>query len=80
MVGSAEQDLWADPASEFLGAEMASEFWRFMGMRGLVHKGDIPEAKCVLGDGEVLYQVRKNTHYFSREDWLVYMEYIKKWL
>ena len=78
MVGSAEEDLWADPASEFLGAEMASEFWRFKGMRGLVHNGEIPEAKTVLGDGEVLYHVRKNAHYFSREDWLVYMEYIKK--
>ena len=80
MVGSAKEDLWADPASEFLATEMASEAWRLHGMRGLVHNGEIPEAKSVLGDGEVLYQVRMNTHYFSREDWLEYMAFIKKWL
>ena len=78
MVGSAKEDIWADPESEFLGAEMASEFWRFSGMRGLVHNGEIPEAKTVLDEGEVFYQVRTGTHYFSREDWREYINYIKK--
>ena len=78
MVGSAKEDLWADPESEFLGAEMASEFWRLGGMRGLVHNGEIPQAKCVLDEGEVFYQVRTGTHYLGREDWQEYMAYIKK--
>ncbi len=78
MVGSAKEDIWADPESEFLGAEMASEAWRLLGMRGLVHGGEIPEAKCVLDEGEVFYQVRTGTHYLGREDWQEYMAYIKK--
>ncbi len=78
MVGSAKEDLWADPESEFLGAEMASEFWRLGGMKGLVHNGEIPQAKSVLDEGEVFYHVRTGTHYLGREDWHEYMSYIKK--
>ena len=77
MVGSAKEDLWADPASEFLGAYAASAAWRVLGKTGLVTKDEIPAPKTVLPEGDVLYQVRFGTHYMSREDWCEYMNFIK---
>ncbi len=78
MVGSAEEDIWADPESEFLGVVAANDAFKLLGCRGLVHGDEIPKAKCVLDEGDVFYHVRKGTHYLSREDWGEYMKYIKK--
>ena len=76
MIGSAKEDLWADPESEFLSAHLASEAWRLYGKAGLVSGDEIPEAKSVLADGDILYQVRFGTHYMSREDWREYISFI----
>ncbi|MBQ8688763.1 MAG: hypothetical protein IJ515_00160 [Clostridia bacterium] len=78
MVGSAEEDLWADPESEFLCTAAASEAFRLYGNRGLVHNDEVPTAKSVLDEGDILYHVRRGTHYMSREDWQEYMKYITK--
>lgn len=78
MIGSAKEDLWADPESEFLSAYAASEAWRCLGRTGLVCGDEIPHAKCVLGEGDVMYQVRYGTHYLSREDWGEYIRFIKE--
>ncbi len=77
MIGSAKEDIWADPASEFLSAYAASEAWRCLGKTGIVCNNEIPEAKTVLADGDVMYQVRFGTHYLSREDWGEYIRFIK---
>ena len=77
MVGSAKEDIWADPASEFLGAYAASPAWEIYSKRGLVCEDSIPAPKTVLPEGDVLYQVRFGTHYMSREDWGIYMDFIK---
>ena len=78
IIGSAEEDLWADPESEFLCTVLASEAFRLYGKSGLVHKDEIPVAKCVLDEGDGFYYVRHGTHYMSREDWQEYMKYIRK--
>ena len=78
MVGSAEDDLWADPTSEFLSIAAASCAWKILGKSGLMHKNEIPKAKTVLDEGECAYHVRTGAHYLSREDWAVYMNYINK--
>jgi len=79
LIGSAKEDLWADPASEFLSAHLASEAYeKIYGMKGLVHKGEIPEATTVLDEGNVQYHVREGVHFFSREDWKYYMNFILK--
>ena len=78
MIGSAKEDLWADPESEFLATYLASEAWRALGKQGLISHGEIPSPKSVLDGGDVFYQVRFGTHYLSREDWGEYMRYIKK--
>jgi hypothetical protein len=81
IVGSAEEDLWADPASEFLGAYLASEVYeKIYNIDGLIHENVIPTAKTVLDKGNVMYHVRHGVHYMSREDWLEYMSYIDKHL
>ncbi len=76
MIGSAEEDLWADPVSEFLCLYETNKVYALYGMRGLVTPDEIPVAKTVLGAGDALYQLRHGRHYFSREDWLTYMDYI----
>ena len=76
MIGSAEEDLWADPISEFLNLASMKEAYSIFGKRGLVHKNRIPTAKAFLGEGDALYQIRHGMHYFSREDWSAYMDYI----
>ena len=79
LIGSAEDDLWADPKSEFLGAYLASEVYeKIYGITGLIHENKIPTAKTVLDRGNVMYHVRRGTHYMSREDWCEYMNYIDK--
>lgn len=79
IIGSAEEDLWADPESEFLCAHIASEAYeKIYGISGLVDEGEIPTATTVLDKGNIQYHVRKGKHYFSREDWKYYMNFILK--
>ncbi len=78
LVGSAKEDLWADPASEFLSAYLASSAYKMYGMRGLICENQIPEANSTLDEGEICYHIREGKHYFSRYDWNIYMTYMKK--
>lgn len=76
IVGSAEEDAWADPESEFLAAYAASEAFTLLGGKGLVTEDKVPSAKCVLSEGNVVYQLRHGTHWLSRDDWQEYMRVI----
>ena len=78
IVGSAAMDLWADPASEFLGAASLDEAYALYGKVGLVHNDEIPEPRCVLSEGSASYYVRQGTHFLSRHDWNTYMDIIEK--
>ncbi len=78
LIGSAEEDLWADPASEFLCLAETNKAYELYGMRGLIHNDEIPTPGSVLSDGDASYHIRHGKHYFSREDWLVYMDFIEK--
>lgn len=80
VIGSAELDDWADPKSEFLCLASVNEAYELYGMKGLVHNDEIPTAKAYLGDGDSCYQIRHGTHYFSREDWCAYMDYMDKYV
>ncbi len=77
MIGSAKEDVWSDPKGEFLGCASANSVYALYGKRGLVFPDGYPEAKCVLGDGDSLYQIRNGLHYLSREDWNSYMDFIE---
>ena len=78
LIGSAEEDLWADPTSEFLCLAETNKVYELYGMKGLVHNDEIPPAGTNLSDGDASYHHRHGKHYFSREDWLVYMDFIEK--
>jgi len=79
LIGSAEEDTWSDPESEFISAHLASEVYeRIYKIAGLSHDGKIPRARSVLDGGNICYHIRHGEHYLSREDWNIYMNYIDK--
>lgn len=65
LIGSASEDLWADPVSEQLCCFAASPAFD----NGFV----CPDRKAEIGEeffqGDIGYHLRKGSHYFSREDW-----------
>ena len=80
LIGSAEEDLWADPTSEFLSLVAINEAYALFGKRGLVHCDTIPTAKTVLAEGDAMYHIRHGKHYLSLEDWCAYMDYIDRFV
>jgi len=76
-VGSARLDRGADPKSEFLSCVSVSEVYELLGHYGLVTPDEYPQADTALFGGKVGYHIRDGLHYFSRTDWLRYMEWFK---
>ena len=76
MVGSAVEDTWSDPDSEYLNVYKTNEIYRLYGMTGLVTDGERPVCPITLSDGDAHYHLRRGAHYFSREDWNIYIDYI----
>lgn len=76
-VASAVLDTWADPVSEFLSCVASSPAYSYWGLKGFIHNGEFPKAGDIYHEGNIGYHLREGKHYFSREDWLRYMEYIK---
>lgn len=74
-VCSAEQDVWADPASEFLSAFTASDAWKLLGKTGLVVGDSLPRPGDFFHAGNVGYHLRSGSHFFSRTDWIKHMDY-----
>lgn len=77
-IGSAVEDKWADPDSEYLTPCAASSAWELFGERGLVHPDRLPEVGDVFADGRISYHLRAGTHYLSRSDWQIYLDIMKK--
>ena len=77
IIGSAEEDIWADPTSEFLALASVNEIYALYKKRGLVHSGEVPAAKSILSEGDSSYYVRRGTHFLSRHDWNTYMDIIE---
>ncbi len=77
-IGSAEEDLWADPVSEMLNCVAVSEVYEKMGKKGFIAPDRLPVAGDVFSEGTVGYHLRKGLHYFSREDWTKLMGFINK--
>ncbi len=68
-VGSATEDIWADPTSEFLSCVAASPAFEKHGMLGFVAKNGFAKPDECFFDGNIGYHLRTGTHYFGREDW-----------
>lgn len=73
-VGSAAQDLWADPRGEFLSTSHASAVWARLGRKGL-GSSELPAiGKAVDGDG-LHYHLRAGKHDLTLEDWQRYLDF-----
>lgn len=73
-VASAIEDEWADPTSEFLACKAASTAFA----HGFVCEDRLPTVNDTFFDGDIGYQLRAGSHYFSREDWLKLIQFINK--
>ena len=71
-VGSASEDLWADPVSEMLNCVASSSAFK----NGFVYEDRLPEIGDHFFKGDIGYHLRKGLHYFSREDWLRLIEFV----
>lgn len=77
IIGTAEDDTWADPDSEFLALSLTNEVYKLYGMKGLVHGDEIPVAPSILNEGDCYFHLRHGTHYLSRHDWNNYIKFIE---
>lgn len=77
MIGSAEDDLWADPNSEFLSVASLKDAYTIYAKRGLVFEDRLPTSPEILSQGDAHYHIREGGHYLSRTDWNIYMDYIE---
>lgn len=77
-VASAEGDLWACPKNEYLSCVAASEYYETAFSQGFVHPDRFPAAGERFHEGPIGYHYRPGLHYFSREDWLEYIAYLRK--
>ena len=74
-VGSAAEDTWADPESEFLSCCAATQAYDAQGLTGLVTPDRLPHVGEALQAGRIGYHLRQGAHFLSRTDWQRYMEY-----
>ncbi len=78
LVGSASQDDWADQYSEQLSCMGASPAWKLYGKAGYVGKETPAEVYEHFDEGDIHYHLRHGAHFFSRNDWNYYMNYLKE--
>ena len=78
LVGSALEDDWADPISEFLSLYSVNPVYELYGRHGLITPDRLPTANVALSDGDAHYHIRAGRHYLSLTDWLYYLRYIDR--
>jgi len=78
LIGSASEDVWADPLSEQLCCRAASPaFEKGFVCEGIAELGN-GQRKVDFLEGDVGYHLRRGSHSFSRQDWLSFIEFIEK--
>lgn len=74
-VSSAQDDVWADPNSEFLGAMATNEAYELFSLDGLVCPDEFPKVPSTFHEGQIGYHIRPGSHFLSRYDWQKFIEY-----
>ncbi len=77
-IASAKEDTWADPKSEMLTCVAVDAMYKKCGKKGFICEDRLPEAGDEFHEGSVGYHLRNGLHYFSREDWLKVIKFIKR--
>jgi pimeloyl-ACP methyl ester carboxylesterase len=76
-VGSASQDLWADPRGEFLSVVNAAPVYALFGHQG-IGATEMPNiGKSIHGD-QMHYHLRAGKHNLTLEDWQHYWDFADK--
>lgn len=73
LIGSASEDIWADPVSEQLCCYAAQSAFE----KGFIFNGKLAEIGEDFLTGDIGYQLRKGKHYLGREDWQKLIKFIK---
>lgn len=76
VIGTAMEDIWADPTNEFLALTLTDDVYKLYGKKGLVHDEDMPLGAFKLQEGDCSFHLREGLHYLSRYDWNLYMDFI----
>ena len=69
LVNAAEQDLWADPESEFLCCAAAGRQYERMNLDGFIADDRPPAPGDFNGAGRIGFAMRSGGHFLSRTDW-----------
>ena len=78
-IGSASEDLWADPEGEFLCGLYASPVYQLFGKQGLKAHHQPPPGSP-LEDGSIGYHLRTGKHDLTEYDWKCYMDFADRHL
>lgn len=73
LIGSASEDLWSDPVSEFLCCVAASTAFE----NPFQHKECLPKIGEEYFEGDIGYHLRAGLHYYSREDWQKLIKFVR---
>ena len=79
-VGSASQDLWADPSNELCSARLCGEVYRLYGLQPLAwDREELPSVNTPIQQGTVAYHLREGRHGITAYDWEQYMDFADKY-
>ncbi|MCS7460769.1 prolyl oligopeptidase family serine peptidase [Paenibacillus doosanensis] len=73
-VASATEDIWADPASEFLACMHANPVYKLLGFLGFEAEGS-PLPEVPIHEGRIGYHLRTGKHDLTRYDWNCFMDF-----
>jgi hypothetical protein len=76
MTSISQEDEWTDVENEYLSCFAASEGYLLAGGRGFIAPDKLPYAPVSFLKGDIALGLRHGTHFLSRADWRLAMEYI----